>query len=152
MDVSEFWNMDFVKSRGEKYGLNPIIQDDLSTMEGFEQVFDEYDLEVFTEIMEHITFNPIAFWKRIYQVLKQIYIYTPNALALPNYVPNLKNILLMKSIGITVDDILSKVTYGHHWKESSAKEIRAYFHMLSPDFEVQINPYHYMDYELKPPI
>lgn len=154
MDVSEFWNMDFVKSRGERHQLNPIIQDDISKMEGFEHVFDEYDLVVFTEIMEHITFNPIAFWKRIYQVLKpggQIYISTPNAFALPNYVRNLKNTLLMKSIGITVNDILSKVTYGHHWKEYSAKEIRAYFHMLSPDFEVQINPYHYINHELKPP-
>ena len=57
----------------------------------------------------------------------------------------------LKSIGITVDDIFSKVTYGHHWKEYSAKEIKKYFKTLSPDFEVEVNPYNYKDYDLKPP-
>lgn len=154
MDVAEFWDMDIVKARAEKFGLNPIVENDLSRMGTFENVENEYDLVVFTEIMEHITFNPIVFWKRVYQILKPgglIYISTPNAFALPNYVRNLKNTLLMKSIGVSVDDIFSKVTYGHHWKEYSASEIKAYFQMLSPDFEVEINPYHYQNYELKPP-
>ncbi len=154
MDVSEFWDMDFVKARAEKFRLNPIVENDLSKMEAFKNVENEYDLVVFTEIMEHITFNPIVFWKRIYQILKPggvIYVSTPNAFALPNYIRNLKNTLLMKSIGVSVDDIFSKVTYGHHWKEYSANEIKTYFQTLSPDFEVQINPYHYVDWELKPP-
>lgn len=154
MDVSEFWKMEFVKSRGERYGIHPVVEDDLSGMSAFEHVTDKYDLVVFTEIMEHITFNPIMFWKRIYQILKpggKIYLSTPNAFALPNYVRNLKNLLFMKSIGITVEDILSKVTYGHHWKEYSAQEIKIYFQKLSPDFEVMIHPYYYSNYELKPP-
>ncbi|GAB3230358.1 methyltransferase domain-containing protein [Algoriphagus aestuariicola] len=154
MDVAEFWDMDFVQARGRKFGLNPIVNNDISRMEAFVNVVDHYDLVVFTEIMEHITFNPILFWKRIYQILKpsgMIYISTPNAFALPNYIRNLKNTLLMKSIGITVDDILSKVTYGHHWKEYSPREIKTYFQRLSPDFEVQIHPYHYVTHELKPP-
>ena len=154
MDVSEFWDMDFVQARGKKFGMNPIVNNDISRMEGFAGVHDQYDLVVFTEIMEHITFNPIAFWKIVYQILKPggvIYVSTPNAFALPNYVRNLKNVLLMKSIGITVNDILSKVTYGHHWKEYSPRELRQYFQMLSPDFEVDINPYHYVTHELKSP-
>lgn len=154
MDVGAFWNLDFVKQRGGKFGLNPIIENDLSRMEMFIDVHNEYDLVVFTEIMEHITFNPIQFWKRIYQILKpggQVYISTPNAFALPNYIRNLKNTLLLKSIGITVEDILSKVTYGHHWKEYSPNEIKAYFRALSRDFDVEINPYFYKDYELKSP-
>lgn len=154
MDVSEFWDMDFVKARAEKFGLNPIVENELSRMEAFKNVENEYDLVVFTEIMEHITFNPIVFWKRIYQILKPgglIYVSTPNAFALPNYIRNLKNTFLMKSIGISVPEIFSKVTYGHHWKEYSAKEIKAYFQTLSPDFEVEVNPYHYVDWELKPP-
>lgn len=154
MDVAEFWDLPFVKARGEKFGLNPIVNNELSKLERFAEVVDRYDLVVFTEIMEHITFNPIVFWKRIYQLLKpggMIYISTPNAFALPNYIRNLKNAILMRSIGITVDDILSKVTYGHHWKEYSAKEIRGYFQALSPDFEVEIHPYHYKNHELKSP-
>jgi 2-polyprenyl-6-hydroxyphenyl methylase/3-demethylubiquinone-9 3-methyltransferase len=46
---------------------------------------------------------------------------------------------------------LSKVTYGHHWKEYTSTEIRYYFEMLSDDFDVEINPYRYKDYELKSP-
>ncbi len=154
MDVPEFWDMDFVQARGKKFGLNPIVNNDISRMEVLAEVHDHYDLVVFTEIMEHIAFNPIAFWKVVYQILKpggSIYISTPNAFALPNYVRNLKNTLFMKSIGITVDDILSKVTYGHHWKEYSPRELRLYFQRLSPDFEVEINPYHYVEHQIKPP-
>jgi 2-polyprenyl-6-hydroxyphenyl methylase/3-demethylubiquinone-9 3-methyltransferase len=154
MDVGEFWNLEFVKNRGATFHLNPVIENDLSQMSKFEKVEDEYDLVVFTEILEHITFNPIQFWKTIYTILKiggVIYISTPNSLALPNYIRNLKNMLLFRSIGITVRDILSKVTYGHHWKEYTSTEIRYYFEMLSDDFDVEINPYRYKDYELKSP-
>ncbi len=154
MDVKEFWDMDFVQERAKKYGLNAIVQNDLSGLLANPDQEDTYDLIVFTEIMEHITFNPIAFWKNLYKMLALggvIYISTPNAFALPNYVRNLKNIFLLKSIGITVDDIMSKVTYGHHWKEYSAGEVRQYFKAMSDDFEITINPYSYKDYDLKSP-
>lgn len=154
MDVAEFWNLDFVKKRGAEFGINPITENDLANLPRFQSVENYYDLIVFTEIFEHITFNPIRLWKTIYQMLKpggKIYISTPNSLALPNLVRNLKNLLGLKSIGITVDDILTKVTYGHHWKEYSPKEIEYYFHSLSDDFQVSINPYHYKEYELKSP-
>ncbi|MEB2782533.1 methyltransferase domain-containing protein [Algoriphagus sp. C2-6-M1] len=154
MDVTEFWELDFVRKRGEKHKLHPIIENDLSKLNRFAEIFDEYDLIVFTEILEHITFNPIHFWKRIYQILKPggiIYISTPNAFALPSLVRNFKNTMFLKSIGISVDDIFSKVTYGHHWKEYSANEIQKYFNTLSPDFDVEVNPYKYKVYNLKPP-
>ena len=154
MDVGEFWELDFVRQRGEKYLLNPIVENDISKLERFAGVFEEYGLVVFTEILEHITFNPVHFWKRIYQILKPgglIYISTPNAFALPSLVRSFKNTVMLKSIGITVDDIMSKVTYGHHWKEYSAKEIKKYFEVLSPDFEVEVNPYNYKVYDLRPP-
>lgn len=154
MDVGEFWNLEFVKTRGEKFGVNPIVENDLSKMGMFQDVENKYDLVVFTEILEHITFNPIQFWKTVYQILKPgglIYISTPNAFALPNYIRNLKNTLSLRSVGISVDDIFSKVTYGHHWKEYSSNEIKAYFQALSPDFEVSINPYYYQNFELRSP-
>lgn len=154
MDVEEFWNLEFVQKRAEKYSLNKIVENDLSQIDFLEDSDDVYDLVVFTEIMEHITFNPIKFWRSIYHKLKPggiIYISTPNAFALPNVLRSLKNIFLFKSIGITVDDILSKVTYGHHWKEYSASEIRTYFQLLSPDFEVHVSHYAYKDHSLKPP-
>lgn len=154
MDVSIFWDMDFVKNRGSKFGINPIVENDLANMPQFQSTHDKYDLIVFTEIFEHITFNPIQLWKTIYQILKpggKIYISTPNSLALANWARNFKNLITLQSVGITVDDIISKVTYGHHWKEYSAQEIKTYFHTLSDDFRVTINPYHYKEHELKSP-
>jgi 2-polyprenyl-6-hydroxyphenyl methylase/3-demethylubiquinone-9 3-methyltransferase len=50
-----------------------------------------------------------------------------------------------------VEDIMSKVTYGHHWKEYSAGEVRQYFKAMSDDFNITINPYSYKDYDLKSP-
>jgi 2-polyprenyl-3-methyl-5-hydroxy-6-metoxy-1,4-benzoquinol methylase len=155
MDVEEFWSLGFIKDRAIKFGIQPLIENDISKMKRFEGIKNSYDLVVFTEIMEHITFNPVQFWRTLYELMGNgtgcLYISTPNAFALPNFVRNLKNMLLFKSIGITVEDIFSKVTYGHHWKEYSAKEIRSYFHQLSDDFEVEINPYHYKYYRLRPP-
>lgn len=154
MDVSVFWDMDFVKNRGSKFGITPIIENNLANMPGFQSDHDKYDLIVFTEIFEHITFNPIQLWKTIYQILKpggKIYISTPNSLALANWARNFKNLITLQSVGITVDDIISKVTYGHHWKEYSALEIKSYFETLSDDFQVTINPYHYKEHELKSP-
>ncbi len=154
MDVEEFWELDFVKERAKKYKLNPIIENDISRLNSFRKIYDKYDLVVFTEILEHITFNPIQFWKLVYQILKPgglIYISTPNAFALPSLARNFKNMVLLKSIGITISDIMSKVTYGHHWKEYSAKEIKRYFSLLSPDFGVEVNPYSYKVYDFKRP-
>ncbi|WP_297338034.1 class I SAM-dependent methyltransferase [Algoriphagus sp.] len=154
MDVEEFWELDFVRDRGKRFGVKTIVENDLAKLSSFQGVSSKYDLIVFSEILEHITFNPILFWKTIYQILKPggiVYISTPNAFAFPNLIRNLKNLFLLKSIGITVEDIFSKVTYGHHWKEYSAKEVKHYFSMLSDDFEVQVHPYHYKNYELKPP-
>lgn len=154
MDVSVFWDMDFVKKRASKFGITPIVENDLANMPGFQNVHDKYDLIVFTEIFEHITFNPIQLWKTIYQILKpggKIYISTPNSLALANWARNFKNLITLQSVGITVDDIISKVTYGHHWKEYSAQEIKTYFATLSDDFQVTINPYHYKEHVLKSP-
>ena len=34
-------------------------------------------------------------------------------------------------------------TFGHHWKEYSAREIVEYFGRLSPDFSVQVRKIHY---------
>lgn len=154
MDVEDFWNLDFVKSRAERFKINSVIENDISRLKSFENVANKYDMVVFTEILEHITFNPIRFWKLIYQILKPgglIYISTPNAFALPNYIRNLKNMIGFRSIGISVEEIFSKVTYGHHWKEYTSKEIKQYFNLLSDDFETEVNPYNYKDNDLKPP-
>jgi 2-polyprenyl-6-hydroxyphenyl methylase/3-demethylubiquinone-9 3-methyltransferase len=149
MDVAAFWNLDFVQQRALENGLLPIVENNLETLSGLEGKADVYDIIVFAEIFEHITFNPIRFWKHIYRLIKSggfIYISTPNSLTLYNLFRQLKNIFLLKGIGLSVEMIFKNVTYGHHWKEYSVAEIREYFAALSPDFAVTIHNYHYKMY------
>ena len=150
VDVSVFWDIDFVQKRKEEYSIGCLKEDNLETFESAKLIENEYDVVIFTEILEHITFNPISFWSRIYSMTKSggvIYLTTPNSLALPNVLRSLKDLVLMNGIGTKVQDILSKVTYGHHWKEYSKKEIKEYFKAMSDDFEVSTSYFMYQKYD-----
>ncbi|RZK05102.1 MAG: hypothetical protein EOO43_22140 [Flavobacterium sp.] len=146
MDVSEFWELDFVKSRAEMYGLNSIIDNNFETLKSMEGINSKYDIMLFTEILEHITFNPILFWQKVYHIMKAtgvIYISTPNSLCLANIIRSIARILTFRGIGLPVNEIFRTVTYGHHWKEYSSSEIQRYFARMSDDFNVTIKRYHY---------
>lgn len=98
-----------------------------------------FDLVLFSEIIEHITFNPVKFWNIIHKILKpkgRIIITTPNFYYLPNLVRNFFSVLTGSGIAPTVDHILNINTYGHHWKLYTKKEIENYFLKLSPDFQI----------------
>lgn len=149
MDVSAFWDIAWVKERAAKYGIKSIKEDYLETMKTMGSVQDEFDVIVFAEIFEHITFNPIGLWQNIYRITRSdgfIYLSTPNSLTLYNMLKSLKNIFLFKGIGLDIEMIFKSVTYGHHWKEYSAHEIRNFFETLSDDFKIKINHYHYKNY------
>jgi 2-polyprenyl-6-hydroxyphenyl methylase/3-demethylubiquinone-9 3-methyltransferase len=97
------------------------------------------DLVLFCEILEHLAFNPIDLWKEIYRVLRapgRIILTTPNA----NYWPHLRSSIQRLQAGggwgAPVADIMGTGTFGHHWKEYTAGEIKEYFARLSPDFHV----------------
>ena len=148
MDVGFFWELDFIKERGTSYGLLEIIENDLETFESHKDIIDKYDVVLFAEILEHITFNPVLFWKRVYSILKStglIYISTPNSLNLYNIARTLARISTIRGIGLPIGSIFANVTYGHHWKEYSAREIRRYFQMLSDDFKVDTSFYYYRE-------
>ena len=152
MDVGFFWDLDFVNHRGLEHGLERIIEDDLATFESHTGISEKYDAVLFAEIMEHITFNPVLFWKKVYTVLKPpglIYISTPNSLNLYNIARTLARIVTFRGIGLPIGSIFANVTYGHHWKEYSASEIKKYFHLLSDDFKVSTSFYHYRVTEYK---
>ena len=146
MDVSEFWNTDFIKLRAQKFHLKQIVDDNFETLESINGSEDKYDIILFTEILEHITFNPIVFWQKIYTLIKNnglIYISTPNSMSLSNIVKSITRILAFRGIGIPVNEIFNNVTYGHHWKEYSSSEIKRYFNKMSDDFKVITTRYHY---------
>jgi 2-polyprenyl-6-hydroxyphenyl methylase/3-demethylubiquinone-9 3-methyltransferase len=99
---------------------------------------DSVDMVLFCEIIEHLAFNPIPFWKQVYRVLRsggRIIVTTPNAFYHRSAAERLERLLRGEGYGPTVDDILSTGTYGHHWKEFTVSELRAYFAYLSPDFD-----------------
>jgi 2-polyprenyl-6-hydroxyphenyl methylase/3-demethylubiquinone-9 3-methyltransferase len=150
MDVGVFTELAFVQERAQQFQISSIIENDLTTLSAIKERSDEYDIILFTEILEHITFNPIDFWKHIYRLLKNkgfIYITTPNSLTIYNIIRTLKNLLLLKGVGINLAMIFSNVTYGHHWKEYSASEIKKYFAFLSSGFKVTIHTYRYKYFE-----
>lgn len=146
MDVTEFCTLSFIKERLEKYELVQIEENNLEKLNSLNGVKDQYDLILFAEIFEHITFNPIGFWQRIHSLIKQngnIYISTPNSLTIYAIIKTLYKVITLKGIGLDVSAIFPTVTYGHHWKEYSAHEIRTYFKTLNDGFNVSITKFCY---------
>jgi 2-polyprenyl-3-methyl-5-hydroxy-6-metoxy-1,4-benzoquinol methylase len=97
------------------------------------------DAILFSEIIEHITFNPINMWKGFFRVLKpggRIYVTTPNSVHFARIYQKLNAVVTSCEYGISVDEIFAHGTFGHHWKEFSIPELRAYFAKLSPDFKI----------------
>ena len=100
---------------------------------------NSFDLILFTEIIEHLTFNPVDMWKGIYRILKpggKIIVTTPNYYYLGQTVKRWLRIFNCMGGGITVEDVLKKKTTAPHWKEYSARELKQYVQLLSQDFVV----------------
>lgn len=98
---------------------------------------DSVSVVLFTEILEHITFNPVAMWKAIYRVLRpggRIVVTTPNYYAMRGRAWDPLRVLQRFGGGPTALEILRTPTYGHHWKEYSLREIIYYFCVLSDEF------------------
>jgi len=146
MDVSAFSGQPHIKDRSQLYNIDNHIVENFGDGSFLKYYSNKFDLVLFTEIMEHITFNPVRFWLRIYEMMKigsDIYITTPNSLTPWKMLAILKNLIILRGTGLPVKAILNTVTYGHHWKEYSSKEIKNYFSLLSPDFVVSIAYYDY---------
>ncbi len=143
-DIALFTQPAFVQQRARVCGIDNVTVDDLESGSFLPGQEGRFELIVFTEILEHITFNPIRLWRRIYELLApggQIFVSTPNALRPVALLRQLKALLCLRGIGIPLDDIMDNVTYGHHWKEYSAWELKRYFALLSGDFDVRTRWY-----------
>ncbi len=100
---------------------------------------DSVDVVLFTEVIEHITFNPVAMWRAIYRVLRPggtIVVTTPNYYALRGRAHAPMRFLRGGGGGLPVDSLIREPTFAHHWKEYSLKELVHYFTLLSPDFRI----------------
>jgi SAM-dependent methyltransferase len=150
MDVSAFAELAAIKARAQQFGIQNLAVERFEDGDFLHGMDDQIDLVLFCEIQEHITFNPVRFWRRIYELMRvggKIFLTTPNSMRLWHVVSIIKRALLREGVGIPVHTILGSVTYGHHWKEYSAREIVELFSRLSPDFEVAIDFYHDRPFE-----
>ena len=113
MDVAEFAGADQIKRRALKFKIQNNVVDRFDRGEFLNGYEDQIDLIVFSEIQEHITFNPIRFWQRIYHLLKiggKIYLTTPNSLTAWKMASALKRLLSLQGYGIGVEEILGDNT------------------------------------------
>jgi len=139
-DLPETLGRQNVRELAEACNIRLMVYDELQSGGAFENVGDDsFDVILFTEIIEHLTFNPVAMWKQLYRMLApggRIVVTTPNYYALRGRAWDFERMQRMRGGGITVDDILHKPTYAPHWKEFSLREVVDYFARLSPDFAV----------------
>jgi SAM-dependent methyltransferase len=146
VDVPLFSKADFVVERAKRMGITNVSVENLEDGNilpglGYEGTID---LAIFTAVLEHITFNPVRFWRRIYELLSpngRIYVTTPNGMRLAAIVRQMGRLIALRGAGLPVDEVLGTITYGHHWKEYSTAEIKEYFRILSPDFSVSARLY-----------
>jgi 2-polyprenyl-6-hydroxyphenyl methylase/3-demethylubiquinone-9 3-methyltransferase len=81
-------------------------------------------------------------WKSLYRLLSPgglIVVTTPNYFGRRGgrFAKDMMSVLRLCGAGPSVRHILEVNTYGHHWRLYSARDIREYFRVLSPDFSVR---------------
>ena len=149
-DVAAFADHPLIRRRVATLGIDNRVVEHLERGDFLSGEENAFDLVLFSEIFEHITFNPVRFWRRVAELLKvggAIYITTPNSMTPTKVRRGLKQLILLRGAGLDIPSIFGHVTYGHHWKEYSAQEMREYFARLSPDFQVEVNYYAYRPVE-----
>lgn len=138
LDLPITFDFPNVRRAADQEGIVLIPNPDLERPIGFSQLQDSsVDIVLFAEIIEHLTFNPVAFWREIFRVLKpggRLVITTPNYYAWNGRTWEWGRFIRGFGGGLSVDDILNINTYGHHWREFSKRELIRYFCILSPDF------------------
>ncbi len=143
--IDEFLTSPMISNVAKEFRIKQITYKDLSNpIELGILPTDSFDIILFCEILEHITFNPVKMWTELYRVLKpggRIIVTTPNFFYITNLINNFAKPFFGKSPGLSVREIIGQNTFGHHWKLYSVKDITDYFKLLSPDFVVSRSEY-----------
>jgi len=150
LDMPITFEMENVRKLARTHEIELLANADLEHIPALASLADDtFDVVLFTEIIEHITFNPVAMWREIYRVMKpggRIVVTTPNYYALRGRAWKLPRFVRGFGGGIDPLGILEKKTYTHHWKEYSMRELIYYFCVLSPDFNC-IHPAYPEEYQ-----
>jgi 2-polyprenyl-6-hydroxyphenyl methylase/3-demethylubiquinone-9 3-methyltransferase len=134
-----------INALAAEHGAEIVTYEDLSNpLELLELGNDRFDVVLFSEIIEHITFNPGEMGRVVHQLLKPgglIVVTTPNYFWPGYFLPELRRTLSGHSTGLPIREIVETNTYGPHWKVYSAADLRQYFTLLSPDFVIKRQDY-----------
>jgi hypothetical protein len=68
IDVGAFAEQELIRLRASRLGIDNRTIERLEAGEILPTESASFDVLVFTEILEHITFNPIVFWRRVYEL------------------------------------------------------------------------------------
>ena len=146
-DINDFTEKNLIKRRAKKENIdNRTIYSNLEDGKFPFEENEQFDLILFTETLEHLSFQPHKMWEGIFKLLKKdgkVYITTPNSLSLRRIVYQIFRILNFEGYGPKIEDLLLKPSYALHWKEYSPKEIRKYFEILGYKVGLCVNYYRY---------
>ena len=140
LDTPTTLDDEHVRALAEQHGIQLLRESSLDRALALRALPESYfDVVLFTEIIEHLAFNPVAMWREIYRVMKpgaRIVVTTPNYYALRGRAWHWLRFLRGQGSGVEVTSLLNQPTFAHHWKEYSLGELIRYFRLLSPDFEI----------------
>jgi len=138
LDLPATFDRPDVQALARTHAIRLLQNRDLEHPDALTSIADDtFDLILFTEVIEHLAFNPVAMWREIYRVMRpgaRIVLTTPNYYALRTSLRRWLRALRRDGGGVAARDVLGLKTLGHHWKEYSMRELREYFGLLSPDF------------------
>ena len=138
LDLPATLEVDSVRALAQAHSIRLLPNADLEYPTALKAIADDtFDIVLFTEVIEHLAFNPVAMWREIYRVMKpgaRVVVTTPNYYALRTRLRQWGRAMRGLGAGVDVEHVLGVRTLGHHWKEYSRRELERYFAMLSPDF------------------
>ncbi|MBX3725988.1 MAG: class I SAM-dependent methyltransferase [Xanthomonadales bacterium] len=141
VDLPETLEFDGVQRLATAEGITLVVNSSLEDCAGLETLPESsFDVVLFTEIIEHLAINPVAMWRQIHRVLApggRIVVTTPNYYAWNGRAWSVGRFLTGMGGGISVDQVLTTPTLGHHWREYARRELKRYFGLISPDFRVE---------------
>lgn len=141
LDLPATLNLESVGALARAHSIRLLPNADLEHPTALASIADDtFDVVLFTEIIEHLAFNPIAMWREIWRVMKpgaRIVVTTPNYYALRTRLRQWSRALRLLGGGVPAEQVISLHTLGHHWKEYSRRELHRYFALLSPDFALR---------------
>ena len=138
LDLPATLDLDSVRTLAQAHSIRLLPNADLEYPTALKDIADDtFDIVLFTEVIEHLAFNPVAMWREIYRVMKpgaRVVVTTPNYYALRTRLRQSARTLRLLGGSVPVEQVLFLHTLGHHWKEYSRRELIRYFALLSRDF------------------